>query len=44
MGVMEITKDGILLTEINPEFTVEDLQNATEAQLIISSDLKAMAV
>jgi len=43
MGVMEITKDGIMLTEINPLFTVEDVQNATEAQLIISSDLKEMS-
>ena len=42
MGVMEITKDGIMLTEINPEFTAKDVQNATEAQLIISSDLKKM--
>jgi acetate CoA/acetoacetate CoA-transferase beta subunit len=42
MGVMEITKAGVLLTEINPVFTVEEVQNATEAQLIISSDLKNM--
>ena len=26
MGVMEITPDGIMLTEINPEFTVEQVQ------------------
>ncbi len=28
------------LVEINPEFTVEDVQAATEATLIISPDLK----
>ena len=40
MGVMEITPKGIVLTEINPEFTVEQVQAATEAQLIISENLK----
>lgn len=42
MGVMEITPEGIVLTELNPEFTVEDVQAATEATLIISKDLKPM--
>lgn len=40
MGVMEITPEGIVLTEINPEFTVEQIQEATEAKLIISKNLK----
>ena len=42
MGVMEITDKGIVLTELNPEFTVEQVQAATEATLIISPDLKPM--
>lgn len=42
MGVMEITPEGIVLTEIHPEFTVEDVQSATEATLIISPNLKSM--
>jgi len=42
MGVMEITKDGILLTELHPDFTIEQIQEATEAELIISPNLKAM--
>jgi acetate CoA/acetoacetate CoA-transferase beta subunit len=42
MGVMEITPEGILLTEIHPEFTIEEVQAATEAQLIISENLKPM--
>ncbi len=40
MGVMEITPEGIVLKEINPEFSVEEVQAATEAKLIISADLK----
>lgn len=42
MGVMKITDKGILLTEINPEYTLEQVQKATEAELIISEDLKEM--
>lgn len=42
MGVMEITLEGIVLTEIHPEFTVEQVQAATEATLIISPNLKSM--
>lgn len=43
MGVMEVTPAGIVLTEYNPEYTVEQIQEATEATLIISEDLKEMA-
>lgn len=42
MGVMEITPQGIVLKEIHPEFTVEQVQEATEAKLIIDTDLKPM--
>lgn len=42
MGVMEITTKGIVLKEINPEFTVEQVQAATEAQLIIDENLKSI--
>lgn len=42
MGVMEVTQEGLLLKEINPEFTVEEVQEATEAKLIIDSNLKEM--
>lgn len=40
MGVMEVTDKGLVLKEINPEFTVEDVQAATGATLIIAEDLK----
>jgi acetate CoA/acetoacetate CoA-transferase beta subunit len=42
MGVMKVTPKGLLLTEINPEFSVEQVQEATEAKLIIAEDLKPM--
>lgn len=44
MGVMEVTPQGLLLVEINPEFTIEQVQEATEAALIISKNLKPMQV
>lgn len=40
MGVMEVTKDGLLLTELNPEFTIAQIVEATEAELIIDDKLK----
>lgn len=42
MGVIEVTEQGLLLTELHPDFTVEDIQAVTEATLIISPDLKPM--
>lgn len=42
MAVIEVTPNGLLLTEYNPEFTVEQIQEATEATLTISPDLKPM--
>jgi acetate CoA/acetoacetate CoA-transferase beta subunit len=44
MGVMEITSEGIVLNEIHPEFTVEQVQTATEAMLIVSENLQPMNV
>ncbi len=42
MGVMEITPEGIVLTEINPDYTVEQVQEATQCKLIVSPGLKDM--
>lgn len=42
MGVMKVTPDGIVLSEINPDFTVDQVQQNTEATLIIPSDIKPM--
>jgi len=42
MGVMEVTSEGLVLTEYNPEFTIEEIQNATGATLVISDSLVKM--
>lgn len=42
MGVMIVTPEGLLLTEYNPEYTVEQIQEATGTKLMISPDLKPM--
>ncbi|MDR1691766.1 MAG: 3-oxoacid CoA-transferase subunit B [Oscillospiraceae bacterium] len=42
MGVINVTPEGLLLTEINPEFTVEQIRDATEAPLRVSENLKSM--
>lgn len=42
MGVMEITENGIVLKEVNEGYSIEDVQNATEAELIISPGLKKL--
>ncbi len=42
MGVMRVTPEGLELMEIHPEFSVEAVQAATGAQLIISKSLKNM--
>lgn len=42
MGVIEVTPEGLVLREINPEYTVEDVQNATEATLIIPENMIKM--
>ena len=44
MGVMEVTDKGLVLKEIGPEVTVEDVKAATQAELIISDDLKKMNI
>jgi acetate CoA/acetoacetate CoA-transferase beta subunit len=44
MGVMMVTPKGLELTEINPEYTPEQVQAATEATLIISPSLKKMDI
>lgn len=42
MGVMEITPEGIAITELHSDYTVEQVQEATQCKLIISPDLKEM--
>jgi 3-oxoacid CoA-transferase subunit B len=42
MAWMEVTADGLVLREIAPGLTVDDVQRATEARLIVSDGLKEM--
>jgi len=42
MGVIDVTEAGLVLKEINPEYSVEDVKAATNADLIISENLKEM--
>ena len=44
MAVIEVTGDGLLLKEIAPGLTAEDVQRATEAELRVSPDLREMAI
>ncbi|SHE80513.1 butyryl-CoA:acetoacetate CoA-transferase beta subunit [Tissierella praeacuta DSM 18095] len=44
MGVIEVKEEGLVLIEINPEFTVEEVQAATEAKLIIAENLIKMKI
>lgn len=40
MAVIRVTKEGLILEELGPEATVEDVIAATEADLIVSPNLK----
>ncbi len=42
MGVMEVRPEGLVVTELHPDFTKEDIQAATGCKLIFAPDMKAM--
>lgn len=44
LGFMEVTAEGIVLKELAPGVTVEEIQSKTEAKLIISPDLEEMKI
>lgn len=44
MGVIEVTDKGLVLKELGPEATIEDIKSATGADLIIADDLKKMEI
>jgi len=43
MAYINVTPAGLVLEEVAPGFTADDVQAATEPTLIISPNLKAMA-
>ncbi len=42
MCVLEVTENGLLMTEINPEYTPEQVQAVTAAPIAVSENLKSM--
>ena len=44
LGVMEVTDKGLVLIEIHKDTTVEEVKSLTQAELIISDNLKIMDV
>ncbi|MGH9567267.1 MAG: CoA-transferase, partial [Candidatus Angelobacter sp.] len=42
MGCIRVSKDGLVLEEIAPGLNPEDVQRATEANLLVSPKLKTM--
>lgn len=44
MGVIEVTPDGLVLVEYNPEYTIEQIQEVTEPKLIIPDTIREMDI
>jgi 3-oxoacid CoA-transferase subunit B len=44
LAVIEVTKDGLVLTEVAPGMSAEEVQKLTEPKLLISPALKTVAV
>lgn len=42
MAVIQVTKEGLILKEYNPDYTIEDIVKATDATLIIDKLIKVM--
>ena len=42
MGVIQVTEKGLVVTEINPEYTTDEIQKLTEARLVFLEDLRYM--
>src|SRR5437764_10220050 len=42
MAYIRVTKDGLVLQEVAPGLTADDVQKCTEARLIVSPQLKVM--
>lgn len=44
LAVIEVTPEGLVLREVAPDLTAEDVQKVTEPRLIVSQALKTIAV
>lgn len=43
MCVFQVTPDGLVMLEINPDYTVNDVRNATQAEFAVTKEMKSMA-
>ncbi len=44
LGVMKVTEDGLVLKEIHPDVTIEEVKAVTGCQLIVAKNLKMMDI
>lgn len=44
LGVMEVTDKGLVLKEIHPQISVEEIKSLTESELIIDENIKKMEI
>jgi acetate CoA/acetoacetate CoA-transferase beta subunit len=44
IAVFEVNENGLVLTELNPEYTLDDVKIGTEADFIVSDNLKPLTV
>jgi acetate CoA/acetoacetate CoA-transferase beta subunit len=44
MGVFEVRESGLVLTEYNPEYSVDDIRAATEAEFTVAEGLKPIEI
>jgi len=44
MGVIEVTDEGFMLRELHPDYTIEDVREATDADVIVPDDIKEMQI
>lgn len=44
MCVFEVSPDGLLLTELNPVYTIDDVKSMTEADFEIAEQLQHMSI
>jgi acetate CoA/acetoacetate CoA-transferase beta subunit len=44
MGVFDVTGEGLLLTEYNAEYTVDDIRASTEAYFTVADDIKPIEI
>ena len=42
--VFHVTENGLVMTEINPMFTIEDIKSSVTADFTVSSDLRYMEI